>query len=169
MAQVFLSYTEADRSFAQALADELRVVYEDVNVTFDNKKRDKGLDWAKNLKQIEARDVLIYVVSPDSLQSSLCQAELAEARRLHKQIIAVQPEGSGELVDEHGEIEHVDLSGGVDDPDVLINLLNAVNLHMAKVEKGRHKPLWEAVTPNPFGEDADAKPTKTWWRSLLGG
>lgn len=95
--RIFLSYSRKDESFIGKLADALtargylpdfdRSPHDKDNVTTGISAED---DWWKRLREmIEAADVMVFAVSPDSAASSVCDEEIAYARSLSKRVIAV--------------------------------------------------------------------------------
>ena len=158
MAQIFLSYSRVDRRFVEALADKLRRIYGHDNVWFDEGLHGGDIWWEEILEQIASRDIFIYVLSNDSVQSDYCQAEFTEARRLQKQIITVQARDRTGLTDELGDIHYINMANGVDDADALTDLYRSVNKRMTKVSKRAPKPLWEPPTPRPGKVDEKPRP-----------
>jgi formylglycine-generating enzyme required for sulfatase activity len=160
MARIFISYSRVDRRFVEALADKLRRIYGHDNVWFDEGLHGGDIWWEEILEQVAARDIFIYVLSNDSVQSDYCQAEFTEARRLQKQIITVQARDRTRLTDELGDIHYINMANGVDDADgALTDLYRSVNKRMTKVPKRTPKPLWEPVTPRPGKVDEKPRPT----------
>jgi WD40 repeat protein len=85
---VFLSYSRVDKGFAEgrltkALADHGKDVWIDVEDI-----RGGASDWRATVwAGIEAAKVVVFVLTPDSLASTVCGEELAEAERLNKRIV----------------------------------------------------------------------------------
>jgi hypothetical protein len=92
---VFLSYSRKDALFTRHLAEALdeRGYAPD----FDQSDRDPvhngiavGEEWWPRLKDmIVAADVMVFIVSPDSAASPVCDDEIAYARDMGKRIIPV--------------------------------------------------------------------------------
>ncbi|MFW5692271.1 MAG: SUMF1/EgtB/PvdO family nonheme iron enzyme [Chloroflexota bacterium] len=158
MAQIFVSYSRVDRHFVEALADKLRRIYGHGNVWFDEGLHGGDIWWEEILEQIASRDIFIYVLSNDSVQSDYCQAEFTEARRLQKQIITVQVRDRTRLTDELGDIHYINMANGVDDANALTDLYRSVNKRMTKVSRRPPKPLWEPPTPRPGKVDEKPRP-----------
>jgi tetratricopeptide (TPR) repeat protein len=95
--RIFLSYSRKDGSFANRLASELlsRGYAPDFDQSpFDPLNIESGIsaqdEWWQRLQQmIEAADMMVFVVSPDSAVSKVCDEEIAHARNLGKRIIPV--------------------------------------------------------------------------------
>ncbi len=86
MSQVFLAHAEADHAFREQLRRELSRN----NITVWSNKTDiqTGSDFQQAIQAgIEEADNVIYLLSPDSLDSHLCQQEIALAQKLNKRII----------------------------------------------------------------------------------
>lgn len=162
MTRIFLSYSRVDKRFVEALADKLRRIYGHENIWFDEGLHGGDIWWEEILEQIADRDIFIYVLSNDSVQSDYCQAEFEEARRLQKQIITIQARDRTKLTDELGDIHYINTINGVDDADALTDLYRSVNKRMTKVSKRTTKPLWQPVTSRPAKVDekprADSAP-----------
>jgi len=96
-ARVFLSYSRRDHDFTRRLASALAA--RGYAPDFDQSARDptnidSGVsaedEWWQRLKDmIAAADVMVFIVSPDSAASKVCDEEIAYARALGKRIIPV--------------------------------------------------------------------------------
>ncbi len=76
--QVFLSYSSSDREIAQRIVDELR--QKGVRVWFDTYELQSGDSIVKAIKNaISASDYLVVLLSPNSVNSTWMQQELATA------------------------------------------------------------------------------------------
>ncbi len=95
--RVFLSYSRKDTALVQRVADGLMAA--GFLADFDQAAHDPGNvsagisaedEWWKRLQEmIASADVMVFLVSPDSAQSAVCDEEIAYARALGKRIIAV--------------------------------------------------------------------------------
>lgn len=96
--RVFLSYSRKDSAFTRRLATALDASgYAPI---FDQSERphdDPDLqltaqdEWWRQLKaMIAAADVMVFVVSPDSAESRVCDDEIAHARALGKRVIGIE-------------------------------------------------------------------------------
>ncbi len=149
MAQIFVSYSRADRHFVEGMAAKLRRIYGHDNIWFDEGLHGGDIWWEEILNQIAASAVFIYVLSNESVQSKYCQAEFTEARRLQKQIVTVQARDRTRLTEELGDIHYINMTKDAEDANALIDLIRSINKRMTKVTKRRPKPLWEPHTPKP--------------------
>lgn len=87
---VFLSYAREDADFAEGqLSRALQGRGKDVWIDVED-IRDGASDWRANVwAGIEAATAMVFVLSPDSLASTVCGEELARADELNKRIIPV--------------------------------------------------------------------------------
>lgn len=93
MAQIFVSYMRRDKSIAETYVEQLRAVYDHDDVWYDASLHG-GEDWWRHiLRQIDACEVFIFLISNRSLQSYYCQQELQYAVEQGKQILPVMIHG----------------------------------------------------------------------------
>ncbi|MBU3921545.1 TIR domain-containing protein [Hyphomonas sp.] len=94
--RVFLSYSRRDSGLVTRVAEGLgaagfladfdQAAHDPHNVTAGISAED---EWWKRLQEmIASADVMVFLVSPDSAQSAVCDEEIAYARALGKRIIA---------------------------------------------------------------------------------
>jgi len=87
-ANVFISYSRRDRSFVKSLTRALQKRGRTVWVDWDSIP--SGSDWWEEIQRgIELADSFIFVLSPDSLKSQVCQQELEHAIRHHKRLLPI--------------------------------------------------------------------------------
>lgn len=85
-AKVFLSYSRADLPEAQRLRDQL--IDRGFDAYLDVHDILPGEPWEERLaKLIETADTVVFLVSPDSVASKVCDWEVNEAERLSKRIL----------------------------------------------------------------------------------
>ncbi len=88
MTDVFISYSRRDKVFVSRLFDALNPRKRDIWV--DWKGIPYSAEWWKEIcAGIEAADNFIFVISPESLGSRICNDELAYATKHNKRIIPV--------------------------------------------------------------------------------
>ena len=96
--RVFLSYSRKDEAFTRRLAEALAgrgyAPDFDQSARDDPANFDTGIsvedEWWQRLKDmIAAADVMVFIVSPDSAASPVCDEEIAYARDLGKRIIPI--------------------------------------------------------------------------------
>lgn len=95
--RVFLSYSRKDAALVQRVAEGLSAA--GFFADFDQAAHDPGNvsagiaaedEWWKRLQEmIASADVMVFLVSPDSAASAVCDEEIAYARALGKRILAV--------------------------------------------------------------------------------
>ncbi|MBZ0280692.1 MAG: TIR domain-containing protein, partial [Anaerolineae bacterium] len=88
MPDVFISYSRKDTDFARRLVDALQ-----------QSGRDSWVDWAgipysaewwrEICQGINSADNFVFIISPDSLKSEICNREVEYARHNHKRIIPI--------------------------------------------------------------------------------
>jgi hypothetical protein len=87
-AKVFVSYSRKDLPFAQMLVAAL--VERGFDAFLDKTDIAPGEPWKERLAGlIAAADTVVFVVSPDSVASSVCSWELEESGRLSKRLIPI--------------------------------------------------------------------------------
>jgi nucleoside 2-deoxyribosyltransferase len=95
--RVFISYSRKDQEFVERLAaslDERGFVPDWDQTTADPDSVSAGISaedqwWARLQELIAAADVMVFVVSPDSATSKVCDEEIAYARALGKRVIPI--------------------------------------------------------------------------------
>lgn len=95
--KVFLSYSRQDQQFVRCLAASLDAAgfiadWDDATVDPDNVTAGIAAEdewWARLQDMISAADVVVFVVSPGSASSPVCDEEIAFARALGKRLLAI--------------------------------------------------------------------------------
>jgi WD40 repeat protein len=86
MADVFISYSRKDKDFVRRLNEALEKQNRDVWIDWEDIPR--GVEWLDQIYDgIEKADTFVFIVSPDSLASEICNKEVAHAIEHHKRII----------------------------------------------------------------------------------
>ena len=88
MSHIFISYSRKDIDFAQkivtALADN------NLDTWVDWKSIPKGEDWEQEIyRGIEEADAFLFLISPDSVASEMCNKEIAHAVKNGKRILPI--------------------------------------------------------------------------------
>lgn len=92
--RVFISYSREDAAFATELEGGLRLLGYDV---FIDRHLSGGEAWRQSLaNHIAQADTIVFVMSPSSVESEMCQWEVDEATRLSKRILPVVARDVGE-------------------------------------------------------------------------
>jgi hypothetical protein len=96
-ARVFVSYSRKDQPFVERLAASLeergfsmdwdQAKADPTNVSMGIAAEDEW--WIRLQELIAAADAMVFVVSPDSARSNVCDEEIAYARALGKRVIAI--------------------------------------------------------------------------------
>ena len=94
---MFLSYSRKDGAFTRRLADALAArgyapdydqsAYDPANIDSGISAEDEW--WQRLQAMIAAADVIVFIVSPDSAASKVCDEEIAYARSLGKRLIPI--------------------------------------------------------------------------------
>ena len=88
MAKLFVSYSRRDSVAARNLIDSLRSIEQDVWVDWESIP--PAVDWLEQIfRGIEESDAFIFLVSPDSVASDVCNVEISRAAQNNKRIIPI--------------------------------------------------------------------------------
>ena len=140
----------------------IRRAFQNHSLWFDTEISGGSEWWRKISNQIANSNLFIYVISNKSLATSYCQAQLREAERLHIPILPVlmdrlkspyPGETEADIADILKDLEYVDLSGSLRDPERNLELVNAIKQHLAESPK-RSANLRES-NPTPLPAVAD--------------
>lgn len=115
MPDVFVSYAREDAAFVRRLQAALERAGREVWV--DVKDILPSAQWMEEIRDgILRSDIFVFVVSPDSVASSVCLAEVAEAVRLAKRLVPVLARATapGSLPPGLGELNWLPLTGDFD-------------------------------------------------------
>ena len=101
MSHIFISYSRRDLDFAQEIVDALGK--SGLETWIDWKSIPKGEDWEREIyRGIEAADALLFLISPDSVRSPMCNKEVQHAIRNNKRILPIilKETNAGEFPDD---------------------------------------------------------------------
>lgn len=99
MTDVFISYSRKDKDFVRKLHTALEESGRDAWIDWENIPL--TADWLEEIKSgIEEADSFIYVISPDSVHSDVCAAELGHALESNKRLVPVMHR---ELVEDYDQ------------------------------------------------------------------
>lgn len=85
---VFISYSRKDGDFARILNRKLQEAGK--NTWFDQESISSGVDFEKEIfKGIAGADNIVFILSPDSVQSEYCESEVNYAAELGKRFITL--------------------------------------------------------------------------------
>src|SRR5262245_53953084 len=97
---VFISYSRRDREAAHRLYSALKG--EGFSPYFVTRDIAAGEKWKARLgRLIESADTIVFLISPDSVASELCNWEIDHAEALGKRIMPVVTRDAGDAVPEH--------------------------------------------------------------------
>jgi formylglycine-generating enzyme required for sulfatase activity len=165
MARIFVSYSRADRQFADEFVSLLRRVYGHDSLWFDDDIHGGADWWRLILQQVTDCELFIYLISNDALQSPYCQAEFREALRLHKQVLPViarpKTQYPGSMPDDLAtsllRTQYVDMARGFKDHHAMSALYAAVNQLLQLDPTLALQPLWAQPTEQPPVSDKKQK------------
>jgi len=85
---VFISYSRADSDFARKLNDTLQI--QNKTTWFDQESIASGSEFEQEIyRGIESANNFLFIISPNSISSPYCKAEVEYAMNLHKRIVTV--------------------------------------------------------------------------------
>src|SRR5512142_2312032 len=88
MSHIFISYSRKDIDFAQKIVDALAA--NNLDTWIDWKSIPKGEDWEQEIyRGIEEADAFLFLISPDSVESKMCNKEIAHAVKNGKRILPI--------------------------------------------------------------------------------
>jgi len=157
MTQVFVSYSEQDRETMEKIRNSLR--RESLTVWTNTTDIQTGEDsQSASDRGIEQTDNLVYLVSPDSVESEYVRKKIEYAVSLHKRIIPVlvreTPPESLPLALQG--VQYIDLTDNVKEDDYLLDESQLLKiLHQDEAYYNEHKVLltkalkWERQDKNP--------------------
>ncbi|MGZ9166484.1 MAG: TIR domain-containing protein, partial [Anaerolineales bacterium] len=102
MAKVFVSYSRKDSIVARKLIAALSSIQQDVWVDWEDIP--PAVDWLEQIfRGIEGSEAFIFLISPDSIASEVCNVEVKHAVRNNKRIIPivlrdVEPKTTTEMI-----------------------------------------------------------------------
>ncbi|MEG5018804.1 MULTISPECIES: TIR domain-containing protein [unclassified Microcoleus] len=157
MTQVFISYSEQDRETMEKIRNSLR--RESLTVWTNTTDIQTGEDFQRAIDRgIEQTDNLIYLVSPDSVESEFVRKELDYAVSLHKRLIPIlvretPPESIPKALQ---GVQYIDLTDNVKEDDYLLDESQLLKIiHQDEVYYNEHKVFltqalkWERQHRNP--------------------
>ncbi len=107
----FVSYSRRDQDFVVGLTQALE--QRGRNVWIDADDIPAGAPWRRELGTgIEAADVFVFVISPDSVASPECAEEVDRALALGKRLVPVLYRPATGVPDELAAIQYIDAQGG---------------------------------------------------------
>lgn len=119
--RIFISYARVDRAYCVEVARIL-----DIHDLWFDQRLYAGQDWWKEiLRRLEWCETFIYLLSPESIESSYCRREYQIARKLGKRILPVLISNDARIPEEIARLHYIDLSEDMG-TEVVKSLLNAL-------------------------------------------
>src|SRR5262249_61206383 len=88
MSQVFISYSRIDQAFVRSLHSELERLQRDTWIDWEDIPPTS--DWWREIcRGIDQADNFVFVISPNSMASPVCQLEIDYARSSNKRLVPV--------------------------------------------------------------------------------
>jgi len=88
VSHIFISYARKDIDFAQKIVDALAA--NNLDTWIDWKSIPKGEDWEQEIYHgIQEADAFLFLISPDSVVSQMCNKEIAHAVKNGKRILPI--------------------------------------------------------------------------------
>ena len=157
MTQVFLSYADEDRATMEKIRNSLRRA--GITVWTNRTDIKTGEVFAEAINRgIEQADNLVYLLSPDSINSTYCQQELDLAVELNKRIIPVlvRETEARQIPKALEYLHYIDLTDNVKEEDYLLDESELLRiLHTDANYYKEHKILltkalkWQRQQNNP--------------------
>src|SRR5689334_3005849 len=88
MSDVFISYSRKDSDFTRRLHSALTAQNRDVWVDWEDIPVTAQW-WNEICMGIEAADTFVFITTPDSLASPICNLEIAHALQNHKRLVPI--------------------------------------------------------------------------------
>ncbi|WP_333237885.1 TIR domain-containing protein, partial [Microcoleus sp. AT13-A5] len=146
---VFISYSRADSDLARKLNEELQL--QGKTTWFDQESIASGADFAQEIHQgIQVCDNFLFILSPRSIASPYCAAEVEYAAGLNKRFVTVlhQPIDSAELHPDLAKVQWIDFNQNDRDFNAnfnqLVRTLDTDREHLRNHTKWSQRSLeWE--------------------------
>jgi hypothetical protein len=149
--RIFISYKRADRHYTERLANHLTRIYGHETVWYDRDIYGGQRWWEEIERQIEQRDVFIYLLSREAVESVYCRAEFTEAWVKEKHIIPVQIRDL-RLPNEIRGFQLVQTAHASNDVtvDALVEILASITQRPNSVPPVKEEALWTRRTIRPI-------------------
>jgi hypothetical protein len=105
MSDVFISYSRKDKEFVQALHAALEA--EEREIWIDWEDIPATADWWQEIERgIEGTSTFVFVISPDSIVSEVCNQEIDHAVKHHKRLVPIVRREGFEIAKTHPLSRH---------------------------------------------------------------
>jgi hypothetical protein len=157
MLYIVISYSQNDLPFVSELVSHLKEAYGEDNILYEHEEDESSpqQQMQETRRKIAWCDVVVFVVSKHSLVSSECDAEVAEARRLGRDVIPVRIDEDVEVPFPFQYYRSVDMLAGINEDTLAA--LNA-RLKLVGARAAETQPLGSIAKRLSTGEYAAAKP-----------
>ena len=168
MSEVFISYSRRDREFVQRLHDALAAAGRDAWVDWHDIP--PTAEWWQEVKAgIEGADTFVFVISPDSAASEVCQDEISYAAQNGKRIVPLVLRDAGsEIHDDIGKINWIFMREQDDFSAAFELLTTAIDTDLEQVRTHTRLTVrareWDNETRNPayLLRGADLRDAENW-------
>lgn len=133
--RIFVSYARVDKSYCIQIIEKLNVH----DVWCDQRLYAGQGWWTEILRRLDWCEGLIYLLSPDSIESDYCNREFELALSLGRHIFPVLIHPDAPIPDSLKHIQYVDLSNGIT-ADAIADLLNSIYLAGEHSKNGQLSP-----------------------------
>lgn len=133
--KLFISYARVDKAYCMEIVELLN----DHDVWFDSRLHVGTNWWHEILKKVDWCEGFVYLLSPDSVQSSYCQREYEMAKNMGRAIFPVLVRECT-MPNHLTEMHYVDISKGVTIESVKSLL---ASIHHAELSQPHHKQARE--------------------------
>lgn len=130
--RLFVSYARVDKPYCRQIVETLDVH----DVWYDQRLHAGQQWWDEILRRLEWCEGIVYLLSPDSVNSEYCQKEFAIAQRLGKHIFPVLIHNRTPLPPSLQHLQYADLSNGLT-PEAVKTLLNAIYIAERATQSAR--------------------------------
>lgn len=125
MSHIFISYSRRDQNFVRRLTERLSAAGRDAWVDWEGIA--PSAKWMAEIRAaIDAADAFVFVISPDSLASSVCAEEIEHARAGNKRILPIVARAAENVPPVLAEINWI-VFGDPDDVQALERLIVAMD------------------------------------------
>ncbi|MEM6251990.1 MAG: TIR domain-containing protein [Cyanobacteria bacterium P01_D01_bin.156] len=143
MTQVFLAYTHEDKNVMEKIRNSLR--REGFTVWTNTSDIKTGEAFEKAIQRgVEQADNVLYLLSPDAIQSKYCQHEINYASAFNKRIIPVlvSPTPTEDIPDNLRQLQYIDLTDNLKDEDYTLDESQLIRILLHKANYySQHKTL----------------------------
>lgn len=134
--KLFISYARVDKTYCMEIVELLN----DHEVWFDSRLHVGKNWWHEILKKVDWCEGFIYLLSPDSVESSYCKREYDLAKNMGRMIFPILIRDTETMPDDLAETHYVDIRKGITVETVKALL---ASIHHAELSQPHHKQARE--------------------------